>query len=131
MKSIIFLFTFSLSISSLQAQKFNSPNAVSVTVNSEEGMPLIEWETKREINTSFFIVERADSNDTFTAIRTVDASGYAQFPKSYRFLDETAESLTSRYRVTLVMMDGTRISAQPMLKVKESKRKPANVLATN
>ncbi|MGB0177964.1 MAG: hypothetical protein ACPF9D_12415, partial [Owenweeksia sp.] len=95
----------------------------------EDGIPQILWETPREINTSFFIIERADTGHLFTSITTVKASGYSQFPKSYLHNDLAAPSMRCRYRVILVMMDGTRIIAEPAHEKKQPAAGRTNVLA--
>lgn len=119
MKSAIIFIAIILNGTLLSAQtKFHSPNSLSVSVVMEDGVPHVYWNTSKEINTSFFIIERANTGQPFSSINTVKASGYSQFPKSYLYVDQAAPSPYCRYRITLVMMDGTRITAEPSNKKK-------------
>ncbi len=130
MRFVIIFFAIILNGTLLSAQvKFHSTNSLNVSVIMEDGIPHVRWETPREINTSYFIIERADTGQLFSSITTTKASGYAQFSNSYLYVDEVAPHLYCHYRVTLVMMDGTRISAEPVQKIKPSNNIKTKVLA--
>ncbi len=128
-----FILTFSIVLLSgnfLPAQTSSpTPNSIHTSLEREEDIMLLHWETPREINTSYFIVERADTGRNFKAITTVKASGYAQFRSEYRFEDETAPHLFCHYRISLVMMDGTRISTEFIAKTKPANSSRTKVLA--
>ncbi len=92
-----------LAFNSLNAQTNNIP----VTINNEDGNISLQWNTQKEVNSSYFVVESSENNQTFATIAKVKAAGYALNGKAYEL-----EGLNSSlyYRVTLVNMEGQRNS---------------------
>ena len=89
------------------AQNFNS-NQVTVSLENEDGTVNLKWETQREINSRYFLIEKSTDGVNFSKIATVNASSNSMFPRSYSFTDAQVSdsSLTYTYRVILVTMDG-------------------------
>jgi hypothetical protein len=65
----------------------------------------VEWGTTQEYNTKNFIVERSQSNGTFTAIADVPAQG-SDIRNDYSFTDRPQTSGAISYRVKQVDIDG-------------------------
>lgn len=88
-------------------------NTLSVTVENEEGETLLKWNTSREINTSYFIVEKSTDGINYAQIATVKASGNSVFPHSYEFADINKTKVPSTFRIALVTMDGGQMVSLP------------------
>ena len=93
-----------------KAQTLN-PNSMSVTIENEDGMVNLKWQTQREINTRYFNIERSTDGINFIKIGTVNASSSSMFPRSYEFNDVLSadNSKNYTYRVVLVNMDGLAV----------------------
>lgn len=107
MKKLVFsLLFFAFSFSLIAQTNANTPRLSMAIV---EGSLQLQWELSREINTSYFVVEKlvAGSND-YEPIHSEKANGYSHFKTSYDF-EEYLISAQNKYRVVLVMMDGTRV----------------------
>lgn len=69
----------------------------------------LQWDLNREINTSYFVLEKAlDGNADFEPIHSTKAQGYKHFSTTYNY-EEFSKSSDISYRVVLVLMDGTRV----------------------
>lgn len=89
-------------------QKVNVPR---LTVQLQDDVFQLQWSVFKEINTSYFVVEQSlDGGKTFTAIATVKAGGYASFSTHYTYELQLPDT-TAAYRVSLVLMEGLRISS--------------------
>jgi hypothetical protein len=66
----------------------------------------LNWTTVQELNTDFFIVERAAVDGDFIEIGTVQAAGTSAFSKSYAFVDRHPCAKDVQYRLLLVDRDG-------------------------
>lgn len=93
-----------LAFNTLNAQTNNIP----VSITNEDGNTSLQWNTQKEVNSSYFVVESSDNNQTFTTVAKIKAAGYALNGKAYEL-----EGLSSNlyYRITLVNMEGQRISS--------------------
>lgn len=95
-----------------QAQNVNvSANTISVEINHEDDATVLQWNTSRETNTSYFMVQKSTDGSHFTTISTVKANGSSMKPRSYEFEDVTSTDEHASYRVVLVLMDGGQIAA--------------------
>ena len=66
----------------------------------------ITWATATEQNSSHYIVERSQDNETFNSIGTVQAAGYSQFRRDYIFVDNAPFKGVNYYRLQQVDLDG-------------------------
>ena len=87
-------------------------NEIAVTVEVEDGITTVVWESKRKVNTSYFVVEKSINGLDFIAVQTVNAGGSTHQAKTYTYEDLDGDSTATQYRVTLVCMDGTRYAVQ-------------------
>ena len=113
MKTLITIVALTISLYysfASEAQTLN-PNTMSITIENEDGMVNLKWETQREINTRYFNVERSIDGINFVKIGTVNAGSSTMFPRSYEFNDVLSADNSKQYtyRVVLVNMDGLAI----------------------
>lgn len=78
---------------------------------------LLEWGTAKEINNSFFTIEKSRDGSRFTTVTTVNASGETN-PAAYAFTDLQPSSL-NYYRILQTDKDGKK-SYSGILQVKTS-----------
>lgn len=93
-----------------QSVKINQINA---SIEKEESETMLKWSTSREVNTSYFIVEKSTDGVNYTQIATVKASGNSVFPHNYQFADINKTIVPSTFRIVLVTMDGGQIASLP------------------
>jgi hypothetical protein len=67
----------------------------------------VTWATASERNSSHFFVERSADAVDFSAIGKVDAAGFSQSRRDYRFIDEAPLMGINFYRLRQVDIDGT------------------------
>jgi len=97
------------------------------------------WETKSEINSSFFIVERSISKDGnisyWQKIGEMKASGNSNSPKEYSYLDKNLNSAKYQYRLKMVDDNGSfnyikiieaEVAAPKMFNVSQNYPNPFN-----
>jgi hypothetical protein len=88
-------------------------NNVSVEIIVEEGNVQILWNTNKEVNSSYFLIEKSTDSIHFAAVKMVKAAGKSDFARHYEY-SETANIITNVfYRVTLVTMNGEQIASVP------------------
>ncbi len=68
---------------------------------------LLEWSTSFEKNSHTFIVEKSLDGVNFSKTGKIDAAGYSNYDKSYRFLDLSASEKKMYYRLKQLDIDGT------------------------
>ncbi len=85
----------------------NTVNAI-IQIDEDENQSLI-WTAGREVNTSYFIIEKSIDTVNFNSILIKNASSSTILPKSYCLEDLANEDSISYYRIILVLMDGHRI----------------------
>ncbi|MCB0662218.1 MAG: hypothetical protein KDC24_05740, partial [Saprospiraceae bacterium] len=79
---------------SLQGQEFEMGN-------------LLEWSTLKEVNSSYFFIEKSVNGIDFEQIGKVDASGKMEGETAYHFLDIGADQKKSFYRLKEIEKDGS------------------------
>jgi len=113
MKTLITILALTISFYCSFASKAQTidPNKMSVTIENEDGMINLKWETQREINTRYFNIERSTDGINYVKIGTVNASSSSMFPRSYEFNDVLSADNSKQYtyRVVLVNMDGLAV----------------------
>jgi hypothetical protein len=76
------------------------------TVTLSNGKVYVRWTTSAEQNSDHFTIERAGSNQQFSAIATVPAAGNSGSVKTYEWVDEHPLSNLNFYRLTQTDRDG-------------------------
>lgn len=80
-------------------------------IHYDDGITTIRWEVTEEINASYYIVERQIKGQSFEIIGTMACIANAPHRATYTFEDsQTRSQKPVHYRITLVWMDGTRLS---------------------
>ena len=76
---------------------------------ADRELTALEWITSSEVNTDYFIIERAFENGAFQNITRVDANGNTQTESLYSTNDEDIiESGSYLYRLVMVSQDGSQ-----------------------
>ncbi len=104
--TLIVLITINLSY----AQNHLGKNEIQVESIIQDELTTINWTSNKEVNTSYYLVERSEDGVNFYTIAKLNAGSSTYTPKSYSYEDTERESTASLYRVTLVFMDGQSIS---------------------
>ena len=86
-------------------------NEVRVETNYEDGLMNIEWNTQKEVNSSYFLVQKSSDNVHFTAVKMVPASGNSNFTRHYQYSEIEISTGEVYYRVTMVTMNGQEIAS--------------------
>lgn len=87
----------------------------------------LTWETRTEINTDFFDIERSEDGKIFASIGRVKASGGSSSALIYSFGDDKALANTAYYRLKTVDLNGSFIVSHTLTLSKTSK--PSSDLA--
>ena len=108
----IVILSLSIFNNKVEAQNISSKidfKEVPVKVLVEDDMEVLLWTLKKEVNTSFFIIERSEDGIVFSAVATVKAKGHSVLPTNYSFeWISNSPSANATYRVVLVGMDGVK-----------------------
>lgn len=86
-------------------------NQVTVEVTHEDGEVVLNWNTVKEINSSYFLVEKSTDGIHFTQIKMIPAAGNSNFARNYTFTDSEANTGNVLYRVMLVTMNGQQMAS--------------------
>lgn len=92
-----------------------APNSINLLIGTEDGLITLYWKTPKEINTSYFLIEQSADSLLFSPFATKKAAGSSLSARNYAadvFNDAVAKTY---YRVTLVLMDGGRVSSPVVL----------------
>lgn len=81
-------------------------NQIELNIEYEDEVTLITWQTKREINSSCFIIEKKVAGQAYEIIRIVKAKGYSTVSQEYVLEDVEANLSNTIYKVSLVKMGG-------------------------
>jgi hypothetical protein len=76
------------------------------TVSLSNGKVYVRWTTSAEQNSDHFTIERAGTNQQFSAIATVPAAGNSGSAKTYEWVDDHPLSNLNFYRLTQTDRDG-------------------------
>ncbi len=115
MKTVITTLVLVIALVSSTTTKAQSVkiNQINASIEKEESETMLKWSTSREVNTSYFIVEKSTDGVNYTQIATVKASGNSVFPHNYQFADINKTIVPSTFRIVLVTMDGGQIASLP------------------
>ena len=72
----------------------------------------LNWETKTEVNSNKFVIDRAlvntkDATVTWATVGTIRASGSSNSPKQYSFTDKNLQTGKYQYRLNMIDNDGS------------------------
>lgn len=79
----------------------------SLTVSCKHREVILNWQTKTEVNTSMFQIERASSSQNWIKVGEVAASGNSNSVKEYSYTDKKLQSGKYSYRLKMVDNDGS------------------------
>lgn len=96
---------------SIAQENSETKNQISINTTYEDGAIVLNWESNREVNSSYYLIEKSINGQAFEIISTQKASSSTYSRTAYSFEDTTVESNIAQYRVTLVLMDGSRITS--------------------
>ncbi|OUJ71382.1 hypothetical protein BXP70_21735 [Hymenobacter crusticola] len=77
------------------------------TATRQAGQVRLYWSTAQELNSAYFVIERAADGYSFVAVAQVNGHGTTQRATNYSALDATPLATTSYYRLRQVDADGT------------------------
>ncbi len=107
-----------------QAQSVsNTIDTSTATIEIEDGIATLTWTTKREVNTSYFLVEKSSNGVDYTPVGTRHANSSTMKCSTYQYTD-LFDSSAIYYRIKLVTME-LNISDMAVINT------PASVVATN
>ncbi len=86
-------------------------NEVHIEMSYEDGLVNIEWSTQKEVNSSYFLVEKSTDSSHYSAVKMVSAAGNSGFARKYQFTDTEIPVDKVYYRVTLFTMNGQRTAS--------------------
>ena len=80
----------------------------SFTANVSDGRSVkLNWETKTELNTNRFIIERKSVLTDWESLASVNASGESNSPKHYSFTTKNLQADNYQFRLKMIDNDGT------------------------
>ncbi len=88
------------------------------TVQSQRSNGIVQWRTAREMNSSFFVIERSEDSLSFEEIHRVPAAGNSNTETNYNYTDVGVGAFggTFFYRLRMVDIDSTQ-QFSPIVKV--------------
>lgn len=98
------------------AQQSFTTNTISVRTEGNEEFTTIHWSVSREVNSSYFLVQRSLDSQEYKTIHSQPAAGSTHAKTEYTFEDLTIDDSPSTYRIIMVLMDGTRIAGYQDIK---------------
>ena len=112
MKKLISIYIFAtLLIQPVMSQSDFGMEPVQMRLTLLDEIPVLEWDSWHEVNTSYYIIEKQTGSEPFVTVATLKAGGSTYGLKQYQFEDVVTDSTApANYRITLVWMDGTRQS---------------------
>ncbi len=92
----------------LTSGSLGAQNNLNANVVTEDGQSTLQWSTAKETNSSYFLIESSEDGVDYAPAGQVKAAGYSMSSKAYEF---TTESRSRFYRVSMVGMDGGRMTS--------------------
>ncbi|RYY55928.1 MAG: T9SS type A sorting domain-containing protein [Chitinophagaceae bacterium] len=98
------------------------------TAKKSDNNTVLNWSTSSEVNSNYFIVEKKESNGSFTAIDSVKANGNVTSVNYYSAVDRKVKAGTSYYRLRMVDADGSIAYSRTILvSAEEAKKMSVNI----
>lgn len=111
MKTLVSTITLIIQLSTVAiAQNIGTSNQIQISTEVEDSVTTVSWVSTKEVNSSYYILEKSVNGSEFKTIHTEQASGSTHAKTSYEFEDLDYSSSDTQYRVTLVFMDGSRLA---------------------
>ncbi|MBX7204003.1 MAG: hypothetical protein K1X81_01135 [Bacteroidia bacterium] len=107
--SLLITFTAFAQTTSLRA------NEIHMEIMLEDGQVTILWNTMKEVNTSYFVIEKSEDSLHYTALKMVSAAGNSVFARHYQITETEPAAGKVYYRVRLVTMNGQQIASAPVI----------------
>ncbi|MFT5724281.1 MAG: hypothetical protein ACI9JN_001399 [Bacteroidia bacterium] len=107
MKTLTITFALLVTMSFMGTAQITS-NLVEIETSIEDGITVVTWESTKEVNTSYFIIEKSLNDSMYERISSVPAAGSSSLNATYTYEDLDTIELGVTYRITLVCMDGTQ-----------------------
>ncbi len=112
-KGILVCYCMLLLSKNSSSQLIGSANTIILSLEIDQEELIIQWKTNKEINTSFFFVEKSTDSIHYEVVQTIKAASSSMLPKTY---ETTLYSNNwGYYRVSLILMDGSKITSQPLV----------------
>ncbi len=135
MKTLIFSIAFVLNlIASVEVNAQHTVNNnLQFKVEGTADCPLLLWNNKKEMNTSYYIIEYSFDNINYKTLCTRKALGQSNFPANYSFSHVLDSNVTLNqmryYRVVLVLMGGNRLYSETKAYIPVDSTLDQNVIA--
>ena len=88
---------------------------ISFNVNCRENKTTLNWSMRYETNSNYFEIGHSYDGEEFNTIGIVPAMGTSNFEQSYEFESHDVLHQSGYFRVTLVDMNGSKLSSSPVL----------------
>ena len=98
-----------IAISTLAFSQNNS-NQINLKIEREDGINILKWESNREINTSYYLVEKSVNGGEYKILGTQKAGSSTYTKTNYSFEDMEEHQENTSYKIILVFMDGSSIA---------------------
>ncbi len=110
--------------------KTTQVNTVTVSIEKDEDVMTINWNTMREVNTSYFIVEKSTDGVHYQMIHTTKAASSSLFGRQYS-MDDTIDTSDTiiYYRIVTVLMGGERFVSNDVVYNKVTNETNSNIIA--
>jgi hypothetical protein len=109
--TITFALLISLTISTFGQ---STSNQLEVQTTIEDGITVVTWETSKEVNTSYFLVEKSINDTSYFRVASLPAAGSSNYNETYSYEDLDVYNQNVSYRITMVCMDGTQYTGLPV-----------------
>ncbi len=116
MKKLIITIALLISvITTIKAQRaIENKIEIRVEVNKDEA--LLTWVNKREVNTSYYIVEFADEQGKYNILTTRKAFNNTLYHNTYEFsIGTIMPNEKGYYRIVAVLMGGVRVYSEALI----------------
>lgn len=114
-KYTLHLVLFLMSFTAIAQTTSLRANEIHMEIMFEDGQVTIRWNTMKEINTSYFVIEKSADSLHYTALKMVAAAGNSVFSRSYQIIETEPTAGKVYYRVRLVTMNGQQIASAPVM----------------
>lgn len=111
----MYLVLFLMSFTAIAQTTSLRANEIHMEIMFEDGQVTIMWNTMKEINTSYFVIEKSADSLHYTALKMVAAAGNSVFSRSYQITETEPTAGKVYYRVRLVTMNGQQIASAPVI----------------
>ncbi|MEQ8908314.1 MAG: hypothetical protein RIC95_03915 [Vicingaceae bacterium] len=108
--SLIISFLFILQTTPFAQGNDLKANQVELNCKEADGITLLQWTSNREVNTSYYLIEKSVDGKAFETIGKVKAGSSTYSTTHYEFEDIAKEEIFVKYRLKLILMDGQSIS---------------------